>query len=76
MLQKRQIGVEGGGVGDGLEGHVMRTIFILEAAFEPYDCANLNLTVIPSQTVHRPLSNRVMVRNCGCAVSVRCKCYS
>lgn len=40
---------------DGLEGHVTRTIFILEAAFEPYDCANLNLTVTPSQPTHGPL---------------------
>lgn len=30
---------------DGLEGHVTRAIFTMEAMFEPYDCANLNLTV-------------------------------
>lgn len=47
---------------DGLEGHVMmRTIFILEALFEPYDCANLKLTVIPSQTA-QAASRYVKVR--------------
>lgn len=45
--QCHRTGIRGGK--DSLAGHVMRTIFTVEAVFEPYDCANLNLTVIPRQ---------------------------
>ena len=49
---------------DSVETHVMRTIFVLEAVFEPYDCANLNLTVIPSKTKVRGNGGCDLQRGC------------